>query len=92
MAQHTIMSQSHLGVSLTLMAMGIWHENEAAVEDGQFSVDIKLEGIPEQVHVPSQPLPLCVSLYLRSGSSSLPVCVCVCVHPKAHLDIRTPHE
>ena len=49
MTQHTIMSGSHRNLAVILMAMGIWHENEAVVEDGQFSVDIKLEGIPEKV-------------------------------------------
>ena len=43
-------------MAVILIAMGIWHENEATVEDGQFSVDIKLLGIPEKVspgsHVP----------------------------------------
>ena len=49
MTQDTIMSGSHRSMAVILIAMGIWHENEAVVEDGQFSVDIKLEGIPQKV-------------------------------------------
>lgn len=45
----TTMSGSHRSMAVILVAMGIWHENEAAVEDGQFSVDIKILGIPEKV-------------------------------------------
>ncbi|KAK9844941.1 hypothetical protein WJX74_008931 [Apatococcus lobatus] len=68
----TKMSGSHRSMAVILIAMGIWHASEAVVEDGQFSVDIKLLGNAEKVAIEFDgPYHFTVNLQQPMGSTLL---------------------